>query len=588
MIVMKAYTSYITNVLPYPIKTIVINTKDFNHGHVSLTTAFTMEGNPKDNAAKIANQLENNEYVERIELAGPYVNLWMNDKFYFDYLYFVPEKSKKNKKIMVEFPSANPNKPLHLGHLRNMILGDTISNLYEYLGYEVIRVNYINDMGLQVAELLWDYIKNQPSEEEKRKIDYYLGERYVKISELMENDEVKKEVTEVLRQLEEGNNKIATMGREMTELCVKRHHQTMFRFNIYHHYDIFESDIVHHLYDEGMKKIKNCANVYIAENELKGCHVIKLEGEEFKKLKNTEKVLIRSNGVLTYTGKDVIFHLWKLGVLNKDIPIKEWFTQPNGEKLKYSKDGGMLKCPKCDIIINVIGREQELEQKVVRYVLSKVLTDDSLNERYYHMSYGLVRLKGSKFSGRKGTWKGYAVDDVLDEGIEKAKEVLKLFGYEGDDKTSTAMAISAIRFSMLKYAPQKDFDFEWDKALTFEGDSAPYIQYAYVRCLGILRNAKDKEHEKVESYEFNDDEKMIINNLINMDHVILSAARQFKPNDLITYMLNLVPVFNRFYDRCRIIDNDKVNPVRLRIVEKTVETLGTLMDMCGIIKLEKM
>ena len=353
---------------------------------------------------------------------------------------------------------------------------------------------------------------------------------------------------------------------------------------------MFESDIVHNLFEEGMDKIKSNADVYMVEDgELKGCYVIKLKDDEFKNLLNTEKVLIRSNGTLTYAGKDVIFHLWKLGALDNDIPIAKWYVQPNDKFLMYSKDDGSFTCPKCDRVINVIGREQDLEQKVVCYALSKVLGDDTIKKRYYHMSYGLVRLSGSKFSGRKGTWKGYAVDDVLDEGIERAKDVLKRYNYRGDDATAKAMAVSAVRFAMLKYSPQKDFDFDWDNALTFEGDSAPYIQYAYVRCLGILNNVKNKEvSNSPGDYHFNDDEILILNNLMRFEKVLNDSAEDLKLNNIISYMLNIVPVFNRFYDSCRIIDEGQVNPVRLRIVEKMVNVLGTAMDICGIIKLEKM
>jgi len=577
---------YISKIIKHPRQTIIVNTRNLDRGHVSLL-AFTMKGDAKKNADKIAGKLKKNKNVKKIETFGGYVNIWFKDSFFLDYLKSKPKKKHKTKNIIIEYPSANPNKPLHIGHLRNLVLGDTISNIYAFDGYNVIRMNYINDMGLQVAEILWDYMKNPPNK--KVKLDDYLGKRYVTISKKMTDPGIKKQVEHILKQLEIGNNKTSEIGRSMAEQCAVEHHKTMFRLNVYHDYDIFESDVIHCMAKQGMEKIRANANVYIAKKENKGCYVVKLDTEQFPNLLNNEKILMRSNGTLTYTGKDVLFHLWKFNFVKIKLYISEWIKQPNNVKLKVSNTTGKLRMPKADKIINIIGMEQEHEQKIVKYILSKITGDNKINEKYVHMSYGLVNLAGGeRFSGRKGTWVGYSADDVLDKGIKKAENILKQRNIN-NTKTANAMAVSAVRFAMLKYAIHKNIDFDWDSALTFEGDSAPYVQYAYVRCMGILRKAKKiKTQALPKSYKLKDEETLILNKLIDFENVIITSARMLKPNDIITYMLELVPAFNRFYDKCRIIDEGKINPVRLKIVERTIETLGTAMDLCGIIKLNKM
>ncbi len=589
----------------YPRETIIIN-NDFSKGHISLKTAFTMQGNPNDNANKIAKELKKNDWIEKVEIVGPYVNVWLYDDSYLTYLKLMEQYENNNKtvipkkikgkpekqKILIEHTSTNPNKPIHMGHLRNAILGDALAKLYKELGYNVTTMSYINDMGLQVAQLLWDYINNPVNEKDIDKFDFYLGERYVEIAKKMDDEKIKTQVATVLKDLEHGKNQTAKKGREMSEKCIKRHHQSLDNFKIYHDYDIFESDIVHHLFDEGMKKIKQSADIYFAEDgEHAGCYVAKLEGKEFNNLLTDEKVLIRSNGTLTYTGKDIIFHLWKLGLLKTKLPIKKWFKQKNGTVLKYSKDNGKLNFEFADKIINVIGSEQDMPQQSVKYILSKVTKDNTIDERYHHLSYGPVKLEhGEKLSGRKGTWKGFTADSILEQGIEKAKEKLK--GKKLNiKKTSRAMAVSALRFVMLKYSPQKNIHFSWDKALQFDGDSAPYIQYAYVRCKSVLekvKKLKNKKNKMPKEYKFDDNEIALLNMIIEYDNVLNKACKDLKMNEIINYMLNLVPAYNKFYDNCRIIDEGKLNPTRVRIVETTVKTLERAMDICGIEKLDKM
>ncbi|MCC7570868.1 arginine--tRNA ligase [Candidatus Micrarchaeota archaeon] len=565
---------YIEKNLDYGRDTIVINPKDLSRGHISLKTAFTMKGNPKENAEKLKKEVEKNKMVEKVSTAGPYVNVWMKDEFYMDYLKW-EFNSKNKKRVLIEFVSANPNKPLHLGHLRNMVLGESISRIYEFLGYDVVRMNYINDMGLQFAQIVWDLNKNPYKVDEK--FDFYLGKKYIDIAKKFEDEQVKKEVEQILKEIEKGRNEISKKAREIADDCVRAHYETMSKLNIHHNYAPYESDVIHHLFGEGMEKIKHLPNVYVGKEEFEGCYVVNLEGNEFKNNRNTETVLIRSNGVPTYAGKDIIFHMWKLGMLKNELPFKKWFTQSNKIDLEYSCDGGKLKAPKSDIIVNIIGREQDLEQKVVKYVLSKI--DEDIVDNYHHLSYGLVSLsQGKKFSGREGTWIGYSVDDVFEEGLKRAKE---------NGENAEKIVVGALNYSLLKYAPQKDIEFDWDRALQFEGDSSPYIQYAYVRCMGILRKI-DKKSEIKGTYKFNDEEILILNNLMEFESVADKAAHSFKPNELVNYMLNLVSVFNRFYDNCRIIDEGKINPVRLKIVEKTVHVLGTTMGLCGIPKIEKM
>ncbi|MCX6768508.1 MAG: arginine--tRNA ligase, partial [Candidatus Micrarchaeota archaeon] len=284
-------------------------------GDLACKAAFLLAPREKKSPAQIAAELvpklKGHKWVEKVESAGPYINFFFNDKFYASALKEILKKGKsygKGKKkgtVMVEFPSVNPNKPWHAGHLRNAILGDSVARVLAHAGWEVESIDYIDDLGLQVAQSLWGYMHlgNKP----EGKFDHWLGAQYVEVAKRMETDQkLQAETREMLKKMEEGGNEISKKARWIAEECVRAQYATDFSYSIFHDGLIFESDIVHTIFHEGIEMLKS-SNAIILEKEGKnaGCWVVKLGGK-FQNMQDPDKILIRSDGTATYTGKDVI------------------------------------------------------------------------------------------------------------------------------------------------------------------------------------------------------------------------------------------------------------------------------------------
>ncbi len=501
---------------------------------------------------------------------------------------FKGEKWLKER-IIIEYPSVNPNKPLHIGHLRNALLGDSTANILENAGAKVIRMNYIDDLGLQVAQSLWSYMKKPI--EPKEKFDFYIGKEYVKVAKLMEeNPKTKKEVEDIMKALEKGNNEISKIGREMAEKCVKAQGETLERYGIYHDVLVWESDIVHaKLLDKAMKELEEKGILKEGENKLAGAKIVKLSDHpEFKDLKEGDKVFIRSNGVATYTAKDTAFQMWKFGIID-GLKFGEAWKQKNG-KLVYTSGGREEKeFNNGDWVVNVIGREQEYPQKVIRVVLEMAGYKKEA-EHYYHLSYGHARLKEGKFSGRKGTWQGYTADELLEESINRAEEIIKeRYTEEVVRDIAVKVGVGAIRFSFLRISPDKELIFDWEKALSFEGDSGPYIQYAYARANRILeKNPIDGSWTGSYAYE-HPREKALIKRITEWEIEREQAVRNLAPYIVANYLLDLAGEFNKFYVECRVTGEEKeVEEGRKRLVKKYLEILEEGMNILGIPIVERM
>ncbi|MBN2477790.1 arginine--tRNA ligase, partial [Candidatus Micrarchaeota archaeon] len=489
---------------------------------------------------------------------------------------------KKKKKVMVEFPSVNPNKPWHIGHLRNALLGNAIANIIEFHGYSVERTDYIDDLGLQVAQSLWGYLNLK--EEPKGKFDHWLGEKYVEVAEKIENDEnIKNQVYEILHRMEKWDSEMSKKARWLAEECVKYQYQTAFDYGIYHDALIFESDIMREIFQEGLELLKkNKAIKYEKTGENKGCWVVKLKGE-FSNLKNPDKILIRSNGTATYTGKDAIFHLWKFGKLKRNFKYAEFLKQPDGKMAyKTSESGKKMNFGNADMIVNVIGAEQTYPQKVVVEVLKR-LNYILEAENYIHIGYEHAELPEEKFSGRKGTWKGYTADKLLEESKKKVKKKIKE-GYSAEERENISEAVGegAIKFSFLRTSPDKKLVFKWEEALNLEGDSGPYLQYSYVRCRSILEKG-GSEGDAAEGHSFSSEEKKLVNLINRFPDVVEKSAKTFRPHIIIDYLLDVSSAFSSFYAANRVLGMDeKTTQSRLALVHGTSVVLKNGINLLGI------
>ncbi len=570
-------------------------------GDLSCKIAFVLSKEKKENPAKIAASIVTflkdtksmTDNFEKVELAGPYINFYLSDKAYLSILKDIASKKekygsgkKKKGKIVIEFPSVNPNKPWHIGHLRNALLGDSVARMLEFEGHEVERMDYIDDLGLQVAQSLWGFLNYDSNP--KGKFDMWLGQQYVGIAKRFEEDEtVIDGVRDTLKKMEEGDNEIAKAGRELAEKCVSAQYQTAFDLGIYHDVLVFESDIMRTIFDEGLKHITaNDAVVREEEGKNKGCMVVKLSEDfeaEFGKMENPDKVLVRSDGTAVYTGKDIIFHLWKFGKLENGFKYEPFIKQPNGKTAyKTSAAGKSMDFGKAASVINVIGVEQKYPQRVIVEILRR-LKYNTEADNLSHLSYERVGLPEGGFSGRKGTWMGFSADEFIEEAKRLVLEKMKL---EMDDeekkKVALTVAVGAIKFSILRAGSDKRITFRWESALSMEGDSGPYLQYAYVRTNGIL--AKTKEKPEAQEVKLNPSEKALIRKMALFRDAAEKGSSERAPHHIAQYALELATEFSGFYTNSPVLtaEDENVRKTRLAITQATGIVLKNALWLLGI------
>ena len=350
---------------------------------------------------------------------------------------------------------------------------------------------------------------------------------------------------------------------------------------------IFESDILRTIFEEGLESIKaNDAVELEAEGKNMGCLVVRLSPEiekEFGKMENPDKVLIRSDGTAVYTGKDIIFHLWKFGKLKNDFRYEPFIAQPNGRTAyKSSSKGKPMDFGHAQSVINVIGVEQKYPQRVIAEVLRRMKYGRDA-DNLSHLSYEHVGLPDEKFSGRKGTWIGFTADELIAEAERLVLEKIAL-GMDQKEKSGIArtVGVGSIKFSFLRAGSDKRITFKWDSALSMEGDSGPYLQYAYVRTKGIA--AKAKEKAEVKNIKFNPQERQLIRKMAQFREAVERGSRERAPHHLAQYSLELSTDFSGFYGSSPVLtaDDADVRKTRLAITEATGIVLKNALWLLGI------
>ncbi|MGC9149740.1 MAG: arginine--tRNA ligase [Candidatus Micrarchaeia archaeon] len=547
------------------------------------------------NAKEICSKINQKQkkFFSRAEELNNYINLFFDYKNVFLEMLKESleegkeekEKQKKKEKVIVEYPSVNPNKPWHIGHLRNALLGDVISRLFLKNGYEVERINYIDDLGLQVAINVFDYLKNKEVKEDK-KFDHFAGERYVEAyKQYEEKEEVKKEVEEIMKKMEEGNNEVAYKAKEFAKNCVLAQYETSFNYSIFNDLLVWESDIAREkLLQKALEIGKQKGIFFEGSGENKNCLVAKVFGKE--------KILVRSNGVATYFAKDIAFHFWKFGILENVFNYEKFLKQPNGEVLySTSQKGEKMDFGKARMSINIVGSEQKEEQEAVREVIKKF---DEQAE-VVHVAYEEVRLKEERFSGRKGTWITYTADELLEEAKKRALEqIRKRFEMSEEEKQKVArvIAVGGIKFEILRSAPNKKFIFSWDKAINFEGDSFAYICYSYARAMRIIEKYMQEEKEiklDFSKYEINEEEKELIKNILLIEKSEEEAFKNFKPNLICEQLLKTASSFASFYEKHKVLKaKEEEKNFRIALVFLYSKKIKEALSILGIEVVERM
>ncbi len=437
-------------------------------------------------------------------------------------------------KVLVEHTSINPNKAAHIGHLRNAVLGDTFVRLLRYAGREVDVQNYIDNTGVQVADVVvgFTHIEKRSRAEiealiRQPRFDYYCWDLYARVSQWHEQDKANLQARrETLHAIEDPASETAAIAELISTAVLRRHLETMDRLDIEYDFLPRESEILHlHFWDAAFTKLKEAGVLtYESDGKNKGCWVMRRAGTALTTggTENTgesqliseedQKVIVRSNGTVGYVGKDIAYHMWKFGLLGRDFGYRKFYRYPNQHQCWISAMEGEKDHPHFgDVaeIYNVIDARQSEAQNTVIEAL-RGLGHNEAADHYTHFSYEMVALTPRcaaelgytlseedktrpyiEVSGRKGF--GVKADDLLDQLIVSAKHEVDSRHPQLSDaerlSIATQIAIGALRYFMLKFTKQSVIAFDFKEALSFEGETGPYAQYAVVRAVGIFKKA---------------------------------------------------------------------------------------------------
>ena len=513
-------------------------------GEYALPLAFELAKKLRKAPRKIAEEIVHGlgpiPGFEKLELAGAgYINARVRREELAAALMADerPRADVPSGKTLVEHSSINPNKAAHVGHLRNAILGDTFVRLLKFAGREVDVQNYIDNTGVQVADVVVGFLnieKKSRAEIEQLarqpRFDYYCWDLYASVSNWYAEDKENLRVRQqVLHAIEEGNNESAAVADVISIAVLRRHLETMDRLDIEYDFLPRESEILHlHFWDAAFTQLKEGGVLFLeTDGKNKGCWVMRRAGtakseiaegaeisatnaEPDQVAEEDQKVIVRSNGTVGYVGKDIAYHLWKFGLLGRDFGYRKFYRYPHGHDCWISTAVGALDHPhfgSVSEIYNVIDARQAEAQNTVIEAL-RGLGHNEQADHYTHFSYEMVALTPRcaaelgyelsdedksrpyiEVSGRKGF--GVKADDLLDRLSASAKN--EVDGRhpqltEAERVTiATQIAVGALRYFMLKFTKSSVIAFDFKEALSFEGETGPYAQYAVVRAANIFR-----------------------------------------------------------------------------------------------------
>jgi arginyl-tRNA synthetase len=535
------------------------------------------------------------------------------------------------RKILVEHTSINPNKAAHIGHLRNAILGDTFVRLLRASGAHVDIQNYIDNTGVQVADVVVGFLyleKKNKSDVEKliaastqgRSFDYYCWDLYASVSQWYEQDkEHVKLRLKTLHDIEQGGNEAAEMGHLISDAIILRHLETMQRLGIQYDFLPQESEILHlHFWDLAFEQMKQKGVLYFeTEGKNKGCWVMRRAGS--KPAESAEgdagpdedaKVIVRSNNTVTYVGKDIAYHLWKFGLLGRDFGYRRFYRYPDGKQVWMSAESGEQQHPHfggVHAIYNVIdSRQTDPQNNVIEAIRGLGYTEQA--ENYHHFSYEMVALTPGcalelgydvpeeerkrayiEVSGRKGF--GVKADDLMDALIAAAGKEVEPRHPELNEterrEISTQIAIGALRYFMLKFTKTSVIAFDFKEALSFEGETGPYAQYAIVRASNIFRKAGTTAEAILAAkidFSFLKEEDEIWQLWLTagqLSAIIQQAISTTEPAYAAKYAFQLAQQFNNFYHKHHILT--EANEARKQFLLATAAVVRrALMDCLGL------
>jgi arginyl-tRNA synthetase len=578
-------------------------------GEYALPLAFELAKKLRKAPRKIAEEIVSGAGAipgfEKLEIAGAgYINARVNRG---ELAAALASDQKQHVeaaagKVLVEHTSINPNKAAHVGHLRNAILGDTFVRLLRFAGRAVDVQNYIDNTGVQVADVVVGFLqlekKSRPEIDRlaaQPRFDYYCWDLYARVSQWYEQDKQNLQArANTLHAIEAGGNETAEIAELISTAVLRRHLETMDRLEIEYDFLPRESEILRlHFWDAAFQKLKSSGVLtYETEGKNKGCWVMRRAGTAGTAVAETrgdeplaeedQKVIVRSNGTVGYVGKDIAYHLWKFGLLGRDFGYRRFYQYPDHHDCWVSTTGGEPDHPHFgDVaeIYNVIDARQAEAQNTVIEAL-RALGYNRQADHYAHFSYEMVALTPRcaielgyqlkeedksrayiEVSGRKGF--GVKADDLIDTLITSAKKEVDARHPQVDQgerlEIATMIAIGALRYFMLKFTKNSVIAFDFKEALSFEGETGPYAQYAAVRATNIFRKGGiDPEKFTLGSldlaqYVDADDVWELWLAASKTSYVIDQCIATTEPAYLAKHAFQLAQLFNYFYHQHPIL-----------------------------------
>lgn len=620
--------------------------------------------NPRAIAEKLKDSLETFEGISHVEVAGAgYLNVFFDRAQFLANIAFQVtnlQTDEDRPKRMVEHTSINPNKAAHIGHVRNSILGDTFVRILRAKG-EIVEVqNYIDNTGVQVADVVVGFIhlekmsledikKHDASLAPETTFDYYCWDLYTKVGLFYRdgdlnadvNPDKKKIQQDTIHAIEEGNNPTAEIAEYVAMRNVECILDTMARLDI--RYDLLprESEILKlHFWQHAFDKMKELGLIkFETEGHAKGCWVMPLDSHTGTDEHNADKILVRSNGTVTYTGKDIAYQMWKLGLLGLDFNYKLFRTDSDGHQTwtttttpqEFPIDITPPQFGNGATVYNVIDTRQSYPQDVVKRGVAAI--DPVKGEQAsVHFSYEMVALSIAtaeelgvqlsdddrarpfiEMSGRKGI--GVKVDDLInrleEDALVKVKSNQPELSQEEQFKIAHQIAVGALRYFLLKFTRNTLIVFDFNEALAFEGETGAYCQNAAVRINSIFRKLGDEKRNEANKIlrsvldgdtsikseiqkhfegESGNDIWSLITLAARYDEALTLAADYQEPANLARYAFNLAKAFNLFYHRFKIISEEDATrrALLVTIAEITGRQLTAALNTLGIEVPERM
>jgi arginyl-tRNA synthetase len=627
--------------------------------------AKQLRKSPRALAQEIATSLPPIQGVAKIEVAGGgYLNMFLDRTAFFreacaETRRNAPEPAPGGPKTAVEHTSINPNKAAHIGHLRNAVLGDTLARILRHTGHRVEVQNYIDNTGVQVADVVlgFSHLEKKSLDEVRAlaagpRFDYYCWDLYVRVTHFLAENQAHLDLrAQMLKDIEEGHGEAAQIAEIISTAIVRCHLRTLDRLDI--DYDLLtrESEILSlQFWNAAFEMLKERGAIEFAESgKNAGCWVMHLpsdreasqgpseghgESAEEAPEEAEAKIIVRSNGTVTYVGKDIANHLWKFGLLGRDFHYQRFHKHPDGHEAWITSgdrdDPGSPAFGHAREVFNVIDSRQAYPQQVViagLRALGYTLEADHLK----HFAYNVVALTPRcaqemgyeippedarkpyvEVSGRKG--QGVKADDLLDQlEVSARKEVDSRHPDSPEPERARiahAIAIGALRYFLLRFTRSTVIAFDFEDALSFEGETGPYLQYAVVRVNGILRRGAERQPEldtedtanlrRIERGEIDltrfiaapagDDLWEIILLAGSLDARIDAALAAQEPAFLARYAFELAQAFNIFYHQHHILSEEDAErrAFLLRLTSLVREQLVTALGLMGITAPEKM